>query len=264
MSVVLCVASLTFTPGCKSLDRGPTKTSLAIVFLFDLSSSTQDKTVREDYLRDFGSVLNAFYDEKEKRVVFDGKTVIAGDRITANSQATASLPIDETIPAYNAFSSNPSLYRRKLLESSAALTKKASEIVSDPRPIDFTDLLSSFQLASKIFNGERCKEAPAKYLIIFSDMIEESRRYNFTRDPLSGKRIEQIIRNEKAAGLLPSLPGVKVWVAGAARDMKQGLPPEKIASIQEFWIRYFTAAGAALTSERYGSRLMNFALPEKR
>ena len=63
---------------------------------------------------------------------------------------------------------------------------------------------------------------------------------------------------ERKSGRIPDLKGVQVWVAGAG-----GSTPEQYLRIQDFWIRYFQAAGADLRVNRYGAGLMDFSLQNR-
>lgn len=140
-----------------------------------------------------------------------------------------------------------------------AARQEADAPVRRPSLRPHTDLMNAFQLAEKVFNGESVRGASEKILVIFSDMIEQTRRHDFSSENLTEARISQILDIERKAGRLPELRGVKVWVAGAtAAGSGSGLPPEKIQRIQQFWLRYFKACSADLTKERYASTLLNF------
>src|SRR5437867_9123645 len=109
-----------------------------------------------------------------------------------------------------------------------------------------TDVIDAMQLAERVFSTY---EGNQKLLVVFSDMIEESRRYNFTTEKLTAARIGQIIANEQDAGRLPDLQGVEVCVVGAGATTSGGLPADKLLTIREFWIQYFKARSEEHTSE---------------
>jgi hypothetical protein len=81
-------------------------------------------------------------------------------------------------------------------------------------------------------------------------MKEESAEYNFARERLTDKRIEEIIRKERNKGL-PDLKGVKVYVAGARADDRR-----HFQNIQRFWMSYFKTCGAILEESNYGRGFM--------
>lgn len=227
--------------------------SCVIFVLFDISGSTAAPEIRQRYFGDFQKIL------AEVR----GGELLVGDVITENTLVTLSCPINELFPAYNRFVDNPLTHKRKMQKAIKTAKEKAKKLILERPPAPMTDLLNAFQAADKVFNGERCKDAPHKILVVFSDMIEQSRRYDFTREKLTEKRIQEIIqklRDEKPSQL-PNLKGVKVWVAGATAAVKGGLDAQKIYEIENFWLYYFRACGAGLTKERYFTTLINFELP---
>jgi hypothetical protein len=89
--------------------------------------------------------------------------------------------------------------------------------------------------------------------VLVSDMLEDSEEYNFERQQLNDGFIQRVIAEQKKKGRLPDLSGAKVYVAGAsAKSANTAL------EVQKFWIAYCKAANADLTSQNYGSALMNF------
>jgi hypothetical protein len=79
-------------------------------------------------------------------------------------------------------------------------------------------------------------EANSYYLMVYSDMVEESKAFNFVKTRPSIKFLDSI----KKANLLPPLPGVNVFVCGASGKY--------YAETQAFWEAYFKASGALLKS----------------
>src|SRR5260370_36736182 len=63
-----------------------------------------------------------------------------------------------------------------------------------------TRILDAIEVTSRIFNGEGMKSVPDRRLVVFSDMIESSDRYEFTRAGLSQKAITAMIQKGKQAG----------------------------------------------------------------
>ena len=241
-----------FMMGCSAV-KGRQTPSCVIFVLFDISGSTAIPKIRQRYFNDFQKILTALR----------GGELLIGDVITENTMATLSLPINESFPAYNPLAHNPLTHKREMEKAIKIAQEKAKKLLLESPPAPRTDLLNAFQAADKVFNGERCKAVPHKILVVFSDMIEQSSRYDFARENLTEKRIQEIIQTLKKQKQLPNLQGVKVWVAGATAAVKGGLNPKKIYQIQDFWLAYFAACGADLTKERYSTTLLNFELPAK-
>lgn len=240
------VAAL-WNAGCAKSQPAPT---VAIFCLFDISGSTSARPVREAYFQDFKKILGGLW----------GGEAIKGDVITENSLARSSIPLDVSFPVKR-WSDNPITFQEKLQQATAEAEKVARKLILETAPAAATDLMNAFQLADKMFNGEQWRAARTKVLVVFSDMVEQSQRYNFSALKLDASEVQHIIEAERTAGRLPNLNGVKTWVAGATANPSQGLHPDKIYAIQNFWLEYFKAAGADLTRERYGPKLINFSLP---
>lgn len=248
IGIALAVWSGWLMVGCGS--KGGQASSHAIFVLFDISGSTTAKEIRQRYFNDFEKILKEL----------QGGELLMGDVITENTLATLSYPINELFPAYNPLMGNPLTHKRKMRQAIERAKEKAKQLILQSPPAPKTDLLNAFQAADKVFNGERCKGVPHKVLIVFSDMIEQSGRYDFTGEEMTKNRIQEILETLRRQEQLPNLKGVKVWVAGATASVKGGLNPQKIYQIQDFWLAYFRACGADLTKERYAATLLNFRL----
>jgi len=221
-----------------------------VVFvLFDISGSTSVPAIRRRYAEEFEKVLEAMR----------GGELVMGDRITENSLATAN-PFKVSFPAYHPLKYSRMTHQQAMKSASDEARQHVKKLLQKVSPR--TDLMNAFQLADKVFNGESCRSAKGKILIVFSDMIEQSSRYDFTGIQLTPQKIQQIIESERKGGRLPNLKGVKVWVAGATAAMQGGLSSAKIYEVQNFWLAYFRACGADLTKERYGTTLLNFELKD--
>ena len=211
--------------------------------LFDLSQSAQK--VRDGYQSDFEKLADRL----------TGGEFILGAGITAHSLATGRFEIDNQIPKYSPFIDSKLTFRKKLLGARTVVKQEARTLLQEPAT-PTTDLLGAMQLAEKAFQAEAAASAKVRMLVIFSDMIEESARYNFVKENLTQSRRVAILETERKAGRLPALQGVQVWVAGAG-----GNTPDKYLQIQSFWIEYFRAASADLRKSRYGAGLMDFSIP---
>ena len=116
-----------------------------------------------------------------------------------------------------------------------------------------TNIFDALSLAQRVF---ATYHRDRKVLVIFSDMIEESAQYNFRRKPPDITQTARIIKRQQAAGNLPDLNGVEVYVVGAGEGTYSNLPSSQIRAVEEFWLKYFKACGADLRKERYGSALL--------
>ncbi len=229
-----------FAAGC----GGKSMPSRVTVVLFHVTGSTYTGNVRLQYVTDFAKVLGS---------VTDGGTIVA-DIIDDNPLAHSSYPIRESFDRFNPLKENKLDHERRVREQRDAAIKKAEAIVRRPPSGRLGhSILDAMQLAERAFAA---LPGDQKLLVIFSDMIEQSRRYDFTGENLTAARIDAIIDRERSAGRVPDLQDVEVCVVGAGASPSGGLPPEKLFSIQAFWLKYFEAAGANLPKERYGSALL--------
>jgi hypothetical protein len=215
---------------------------VVLCVLFDLSQSAQN--VRAGYRSDFEKAVDGLA----------GGEHILGAGITAQSLASGRFQIDEMIPKYSPFTDSKLTYRKRLQRSQVAVKQEASKLLDGPAAPS-TDLMGAMQLAEKVFQSSSAASAKTRLLIVFSDMVEDSARYNFQKENLTAARAAAVVESERRAGRLPTLKGVKVWVSGAG-----GAAPEKFLQIQDFWIKYFHAAGADLQKSRYGAGLMDFSI----
>jgi hypothetical protein len=216
---------------------------VVLCVLFDLSQSAQN--VRAGYQSDFEKLVDSLA----------GGELVLGAGITAHSLATGRFEIDKEIPKYNPFVDSKLTFRKKLQSTQMAVKQDARKLLESPST-PTTDLVGAMQLAEKAFQSRAGVAAKARLLILLSDMVEESARYNFRKENLTPARITTLVEAERKAGHLPVLNGVQVWVSGAG-----GTVPEKFVQIQNFWIQYFRAAGADLRKSRYGAGLMDFSIP---
>jgi hypothetical protein len=212
-----------------------------VVVLFDLSQSAQD--VRNEYLSEF---------EKVAGQLRGGDSIVAA-AISSNSLSSGRFDLNIEVPTYSPFSDSRLTYATRLKKVQASIHEAARGILKEPATAQ-TDLLGAMQLAAKAL---AVNSAGARFLVVFSDMIEESPQLNFRALRLTDARIASILAVERKNGRIPSLSGVRVWVAGAG-----GASRDKFLEIQNFWIRYFQAAGAELAPAHYNASLLDFTLPQ--
>lgn len=115
-----------------------------------------------------------------------------------------------------------------------------------PNKLDKNETISNW---AKIWNELAGKTTydVENIVIICSDMIHESKEFNFNQHPTYTKEeFDQIIDQLKSANRLPSLDGVTVFVHG--RTGRNNLQTD---NIEYFWKRYFNEAKANLKSYDY-------------
>lgn len=214
-----------------------------VVFvLFDITDST--KKERQKYNDEFYSIL---------KTIQPGD-VIAADKISEDSISKSAVPVNEEFEKLS-FLDDTAFNRKKLFKKQsgqkAKITKTVEEILFGQNyKVKSTDILSSLHIAERVFQKYR----KDKYvLVIMSDMIEESRDYNFVSDRLTDRRINEIISLEKSKKRMPDLSGVKVYVTGAT-----AINRDDFFAVQNFWLRYFKECGASFAKEDYGSALIRF------
>jgi Mg-chelatase subunit ChlD len=188
---------------------------------------------------------NAF--EKIYENLQQGDRIMVGT-ITGRSYIDFKPAVDAEIPEQSLW------VNRITFEQNRAQTKKdiqsaVEKLLSAKRGTPRTEIINSLNIADKIFHNEKRQ----KILIILSDMIQDSKEYNFDRVKVTDDYITKIIRERQKQNLIPKLNNVKVYVAGAsAADSK------KFRSIEKFWNRYFVACGADFSLQRYGHSLLEF------
>ena len=236
-----------FFIGCQSKTEIVVPNKVECV-LFDFSETTNTQEIRKTYRDKFKMILG-----KMKH-----GDVIEAALITEKSVSELNLSIEHSFPFFSPSTDNDMLVKaeKRIADSliqvqKDSLSKVVDSVLFKPsRKILNTEILSSLQVAERVLTSF---PKPKKVLVIFSDMIEDSKYYNFERDDLSSQRINQIINRENKDSLLPNLSGVKIYVAGAvAKDT------ERYNRIKKFWLEYFKACNANLESQNYGAALIRF------
>lgn len=220
-----------------------------VCVLFDISGSTNNLSTRQAYVHNLKIIISR---------LSPGDRLIVG-YINSNSQAALTIPINIELPGYNeSWFDNPELAKRKktnvLCEIADTLrfveAKVDSTIETGRDAADWTDILGSLRLTQRLFENY---PSTRKILVINSDMIEDAAGYNFERINLSQAGISRIIQGLMNHGLMSSLIGVKVYVAGAS-----AATIKRYYEIRNFWSRYFRNAGAESSDTTYGAALVRF------
>jgi hypothetical protein len=243
--------TLTVT-ACDKLGLEEEKTTTkTVVILCDFSGSTKD--VRPLYLETFTRVLQS---------INLGDAIVLA-KITDASITEPEMPIQESFKAItrNPITDNNLKKNKEEKQAKAQLEQKKNDMLAKAKEtliptglpdkkILKTDIMSSLLVAEKVFsNFHRDKNV----LLICSDMIEDSSRYNFEKAKLNDQKIQEIINKEKSEGRLPNLNGDNVYVIAAGKSNS-----DMFLAVQKFWLSYFNETGAQLPKEHYGSTLVSF------
>jgi hypothetical protein len=217
---------------------GKEKKKPRIIAVFvDMSGSTNK--ARQTVYR------NAF--DKIYENLQQGDRIIVGT-ITGRSYIDFKPAVDAEIPKQSIWV-NRIAFEQNLVKTRKDVQTQVEKLLAQKRGTPHTEIINSLNIADKIFHNEKRQ----KILIILSDMIQDSKEYNFDRVNVTDDYITRIIRDRQKQNLIPKLDDVKVYVAGAsAGDTK------KFRSIEKFWNRYFDACDADFSLHRYGHSLLEF------
>jgi hypothetical protein len=218
-------------------ENSPQNPRLIIIFV-DMSDSANQarRTVCKD----------AF--DKIYQNLRQGDRVVVGT-ITSRSYIEFKPTVDEEIPKKTIWD-NRLQFERKLSNTKEKIRRETNKLLSRERGTALTEILDSLNIADIIFHDEKERQ---KILVILSDMIEDSKEYNFDKDKITDEYISNVIGYRQKNNLMPNLNGVKVYVAGAS-----AADSNKFRTVQTFWTRYLTKTGADFSPHRYGHSLINF------
>ncbi len=238
-AIIFCVFS------CKKGPEPAKKQSKTIVVLIDYSESA--KNARQDYADSFDKILSK---------TNPGDHLFVW-KITELSEMESKPLIDENFPfpknATNDFYKRQEIVKAQkiAIEKKENIKRKIQDILSLKEQLSMrTAILGSLQVAERVFKTDKKDKS---VLIVLSDMVEDSSEYNFEKDALAQKRIDEIIIEETNKGRIPDLRGVKVYAVGARSNSRN-----QYYRIRDFWLKYFKDCGANLEKENYGSTLINF------
>lgn len=236
--------------GCrheKDSDGADQPAALALV-LVDISKSTFGKggERRDRYAADFKRVLAGI----------PGGTLVRGDQIDANPLSGASLPISGFIAGYGGVFGDKTKFQVNQ-ENAAAIEQIEQQFARllTRRPVG-NSILGALNIAQDVFQAY--PDVSTKYLVIFSDMIENSPRYKFTNANLAPAEVEAFVAKEREREELPDLDGVEIYIIGAGGTRGSDTNPARLVAVKRFWLTYFDAAGASLPSHRYSPTLIRF------
>lgn len=246
------VAGVLALTGCQQVkDAVSTTPQFGVVALLDISASTDQEALKQRYQKELLAVID--------QVVPKG-AVIRADVIRATPLADTVFPVRVDVAKMSVINKNDFTMEDTIKNANGSASQELTKLLSDTARTPVTRILDAIEVTSRIFNGEEMKDIPDRRLLIFSDMIESSERYEFTRVGLNQHAISAMIQKDKQAGRIPRLNGVKVWIAGAGAGGGSHLSGEQLRGIEQFWLEYFRAAGGELVPTRYGSTLLNFSV----
>ena len=186
--------------------------------------------------------------EKIYKKLQQGDRVVVGT-ITNRSYIDFRPTVNEEIPKKTVWD-NRLQFERNLTQTREKIRREVNKLLSQKQGTMLTEILDSLNVAETIFHDEKERQ---KILVMLSDMIEESKEYNFDKNKITDEYINKVIGSRQKNNLMPNLAGVKVYVAGAS-----AADSDKFRAIQTFWTRYFTESGADFSPYRYGHSLINF------
>lgn len=225
--------------------------SRTVFVLFDLSGSTASHETRREYLENFRRIV----DIRGPREDFYSSSLCPGDVLMAdiisgNSIAESTFPIQGKLREFSFWKDSRLRYAKYFRDTKQGLIKDAKGLLlHQKRNINSTDMLSAIRVAERVFKLYRRDKS---ILVIMSDMIEESKDYNFAAMRLNDASVSKIIAREKARGL-PDLSGVTVYVSGCNASSRN-----RFMAIRNFWIKYFNECGAQLENRNYGRAFPEF------
>lgn len=227
--------------GCR-VESSDTRRSLML--MFDVSGSATDE-LRAKYLEWARSLVGS---EDDVTTLKAGDVLIFG-RVGQGSLSQSDMP-KITMPTRSE-SANPLLAEANTRKAVAGARSRLEQFFAQAsqNPAPRSEILDALHVASQVLQA---LDRPRKILVVFSDMIEESQRLDLSKVDLSRDGIDSIIERERAAGYLPDLSGVEVYLAGAgAGDYARKLGAERLLAIQQFWVRYLDATGASFDRRQY-------------
>lgn len=131
----------------------------------------------------------------------------------------------------------------KRLELQGAIDKLEKEL-RDPKKKALNSLiLDAAQLAGQVFRSDA---RTSRHLLLFSDMLEESKDGNFRLRPPSEQSSTDLIARLRTAGRIPDLTGVRVQVLGARAASSTAM-----VQVEAFWRQFFAETGAELRPGDY-------------
>lgn len=231
---------------CES--RQPDDTAKAVILFLDRSASTEaDRSLYAQACERIFSALQP------------GDRIVAG-WITESTAADFRSYIDEELPAQIPpmgiadvqlqYKKKQQVWEHDYQSRREVIRRKLEDLSSWNSTSARTKIFESVRVAAQVFASE---QRPTKFLILVSDMIEDSDVANFERARLDDSFIVGEIARQRDAGILPDLSGVRVFAAGASAETMQ-----RAAAVERFWREYFASTGASMGPGDYSRALPEF------
>ncbi len=217
---------------------GDDKDPRVIIVFIDMSGSTNEAR-RTVYRNAFNKVYKSFR---------EGDRIVVGT-ITSHSYIDFKPAVDEELPESSIWV-NRLKFEQELSGKKKKVRNAVNRLLKQKRGTPYTEILNSLNIADTIFHNEKKRQ---KILVIFSDMIQDSKEYKFDKVRITNKYISNVIENRKRQKMIPNLSNVKIYVAGAAASSSK-----RFRAIELFWTHYFKACKADFSTHRYGHSLLEF------
>lgn len=134
------------------------------------------------------------------------------------------------------------------------LSQIEGSLVSAPSSqVASTDLFAALNVVAD--DLARFPDRP-RSLVVRSDFVNSSEPYNLLAVQLDQQNIDRMVGDLRARRLLPSLPGVTVYLSGIGATASGHVGGERAAGLTAFWRAYFQATGADVRAA--GTRLIAF------
>jgi hypothetical protein len=154
----------------------------------------------------------------------------------------------DSIPREHHLGSPTGSERHRLAQFKLRASTIAGGFVHPPKPATSTDILALVQRASDYATAAKLHGRKTTLLVV-SDMMNYSDGLRMTNaGSIPGAAW---VAKQKAAGLVPALPGVCVAVSGADVSSARGV------AVRNFWQSYFGAAGANFSPDRYRKLMLD-------
>jgi hypothetical protein len=200
--------------------------------LIDVSGSISKSNGSNDLFREY------LTSTRQLLLTEPAKSRVWVSSITVNSFSNVREIVKGWTPeARGVFTGNLDSARHEL---AAAFEKQSSGL----QPIAAgTDIFGGLAYLKAHFESGVQSSRVTKTIIIFSDMMNETREFNMPE--LLALGTDHMMERVKANGLLLDLKGYQIRIDGASPN---GLTPQGWVTVKNFWTMYFAAAGAELVS----------------
>ncbi|MCD4741539.1 MAG: hypothetical protein K8R67_03510 [Desulfobacteraceae bacterium] len=237
LSALVFIGLMSTDVPASSIFKNDKESKLIIVFI-DMSGSTNK--VRQTIYK------NAF--EMIYKSLKQGDRIVVGT-ITSHSYIDFKPVVDEEIPKQTIWV-NRLKFEQNLTRTKKNIRETVDQLLKLKQGTKYTEILNSLNIADTIFHSEKKRK---KILVLLSDMIQDSKEYNFEKVKITNQYIANIIKNRTEQELIPNLSKVKIYVAGASASSSK-----RFRAVELIWTRYFKACNADFSTHRYGHSLLEF------